>query len=80
MKFTEYFLYRSRKPDRSWIKHEWIQFVCDNYEFQEVQSDDRIRRWAKIEEANNRYLRVVILPDGQTVHNAFFDRSFKGVS
>ncbi len=23
------------------------------------------------------HLRVVLLPDGETVHNAFFDRSFK---
>jgi hypothetical protein len=28
---------------------------------------------------NNRVLRVVLLPDGETVHNAFFDRSFRGM-
>jgi len=22
----------------------------------------------------NRFLRVIVLPDGETVHNAFFDR------
>jgi hypothetical protein len=42
-----------------------------------VQKDRRIRRWASIEEMGNKYLRVVLLPDGETVHNAFFDRSFK---
>ncbi len=42
----------------------------------EVQSDGRIRRWRMIPEANNRVLRVVVLEDGETVHNAFFDRSF----
>jgi len=26
-----------------------------------------------------KYLRVVTLEDGETVHNAFFDRSFKEV-
>ena len=43
---------------------------------QEVQDDGRIRRWVKIDEADGRYLRVILLPDGQTVHNAFFDRGF----
>lgn len=41
-----------------------------------VQSDGRIRRWAPIVEAEGRYLRVVLLDDGETVHNAFFDRGF----
>lgn len=44
---------------------------------EETQSDGRIRRWARISAANNKYLRVVLLEDGETVHNAFFDRSFK---
>ena len=42
-----------------------------------IQADGRVRRWAAIREAEGRYLRVVLLPDGETVHNAFFDRSFK---
>ena len=42
-----------------------------------VQQDGRIRRWAAITEMDGRYLRVILLPDGETVHNAFFDRSFK---
>jgi len=25
---------------------------------------------------DGRYLRVILLPDGETVHNAFFDRTF----
>ena len=33
--------------------------------------------WNKIEE-EDKYLRVVLLPDGETLHNAFFDRNFKG--
>jgi hypothetical protein len=41
-----------------------------------IQADGRIRPWAPIEEMEGRYLRVVLLPDGETVHNAFFDRSF----
>ena len=42
----------------------------------EKQSDGRIKKWAKIEE-EDKYLRVILLEDGKTVHNAFFDRNFK---
>jgi hypothetical protein len=45
----------------------------------EVQLDGRIRFWGKISagEAGSRFLRVVTLEDGETVHNAFFDRDFR---
>jgi hypothetical protein len=46
-------------------------------EHSEVQTDGRRRYWYWVEE-ERKYLRVVVLPDGETVHNAFFDRSFKG--
>jgi hypothetical protein len=42
----------------------------------ETQADGRIRKWARIAEAG-KILRVIVLEDGETVHNAFFDRSFK---
>jgi hypothetical protein len=35
-----------------------------------------MRRWGLIPEVG-KYLRVVTEPDGETVHNAFFDRGFK---
>jgi hypothetical protein len=76
MKYTQYFLYTRQRSDRKNIKLDWIEFVFDNPIKEEIQSDGRIRRWAKIPEAGNRYLRVVILEDGETIHNAFFDRSF----
>jgi hypothetical protein len=50
--------------------------VIENPEKTETQSDGRIRKWGKILEVG-RYLRVILLDDGETVHNAFFDRSFK---
>jgi hypothetical protein len=58
------------------IKDEWIEQVIAQPEAQVVQRDGRIRRWGRIGEMDNRVLRVVLLPDGRTVHNAFFDRSF----
>lgn len=78
MKYSQYFEYVRQREDRRSIRIEWIERVVQSPERQHVQTDGRIRRWAKIEEAGGRYLRVVLLPDGETVHNAFFDRSFKG--
>lgn len=77
MKTTKYFESIQKRPDRAIIKSEWIQFVIDNPIRQVIQSDGRLRRWAQIKEMENRYLRVILLEDGETVHNAFFDRGFQ---
>ena len=76
MKCTQYFKAIRERPDRAIIKTEWIQRVIEHPIKEVIQKDGRIRRWAPITEMNGRYLRVVLLPDGETVHNAFFDRSF----
>ena len=59
------------------IKIEWLRQVIADPLRTAVQNDGRIRCWGKIAEMNGRVLRVILLPDGQTVHNAFFDRRFK---
>ena len=41
-----------------------------------VQADGRIRRGRRVPEMNHRYLRVILLSDRETVHNAFLDRGF----
>lgn len=44
------------------------------------QADGRIRFWGEVVrpgESGTRILRVVTLDDGETVHNAFFDRGFR---
>lgn len=64
------------RPDRAKIRLEWIQYVTEHPVREVIQADGRIRRWAPIREMEDRYLRVVLLADGETVHNAFFDRSF----
>lgn len=76
MKTTQYFEYTRIRPDRAQIKDDWIKSVIEQPEKVEMQSDGRIRKWAKISEAG-KFLRVILLEDGQTVHNAFFDRSYK---
>ncbi|MDP3514727.1 MAG: hypothetical protein Q8S20_18450 [Sulfuritalea sp.] len=74
MKFTQYFLTMRQRPDRAPILLEWIEHTISAPEREEVQQDGRIRRWARISEAGDRWLRVVLLEDHETVHNAFFDR------
>ncbi len=76
MKFTSYFLYTRTRPDRSCIKEEWIRNAIDNPLRMEVQKDGRIRKWIYVKEIN-KYLRIILLSDGVTVHNAFFDRNFQ---
>jgi len=62
MKYTQYFLYTRQRPDRACIKDAWIDFTIKNPVKTEIQSDGRIRKWAKIEEAE-KYLRVILLKD-----------------
>ena len=77
MKFTQYFLHMRQRPDRARIREEWIEETIKNPEYTQLQSDGRIRKWKKIER-EGRFLRVILLADGETIHNAFFDRTFKG--
>jgi len=76
MKTTRYFQYTRKRKDRAMIKDEWIESVILNPIKEEIQNDGRIKRWGKIIEVD-KYLRVILLEDKQTVHNAFFDRNFR---
>ncbi len=67
MKTTQYFTYTRKRPDRVNIKDDWIMHVIDNPVKTETQSDGRIKKWAKIQEAN-KYLRVILLEDGETAY------------
>jgi hypothetical protein len=73
-------LRRAGVRKRPYIRRQWCQDVIAAPIRREVQGDGRIRFWGKIPvsgEARPRYLRVVTLDDGETVHNAFFDRNFR---
>ena len=76
LKFTQYFLDIRSRPDRAVITDDMLTYVIENSVKEVIQSDGRIRRWASIKAMNNKYLRVILLSDGETVHNAFFDRGF----
>lgn len=62
---------------RPYLTIEMCRRVIENPLKKEAQPDGRIRFWGKIEEMGNKYLRVVTLENGITIHNAFFDRGFK---
>ena len=64
------------RPDRAIIELRWIERVIQYPVKETIQEDGRIRRWGLIPE-EKKYLRVVLLSDGETVHNAFFDRGFR---
>ena len=73
---TDYFL-NDVLIKRPYIREEWIALALQAPVRKEVQPEDgRIRHWVWITELD-RYLRVVTLEDGKTVHNAFPDRRFK---
>jgi len=76
MKTTAYFDAIRRRPDRSIIQDAWIDRAIRAPLREIRQADGRIRRWIQVQEMENRYLRVILLEDGETVHNAFFDRGF----
>lgn len=77
MKTTKYFEFRRQFPDRLEITDAAIQSVID-FPIKRVEQDDgRIRIWGRVGGSAGRYLRVVLLEDGETVHNAFFDRDFR---
>ncbi len=69
-------MYTRNREDRKMIRMEWIENVMANPDRVEIQKDGRIRKWGWIEH-EMKYLRVILLEDNETVHNAFFDRNFK---
>ena len=79
MKTTRYFEEQVRRK-RPYIDPAWCAAVIAAPLRRDVQPDGRIRFWGEVMRASDdapRVLRVVTLADGETVHNAFFDRGFK---
>ena len=77
MKMTEYFE-KKILIKRPYLRLEWIEQVLHNPVRIEVQPEGRIRYWGYVHELQ-KYLRVVTLADGETIHNAFPDRNFKEI-
>lgn len=78
MKTTRYFEEQVLRK-RPYLRREWCEAVLTNPSAHETQEDGRIRFWGHVilpGEQKSRMLRVITLEDGDTVHNAFFDRNF----
>ena len=75
MKTTRYFREQVLRK-RPYIRREWCERALTEAVHVEKQSDGRVRFWIFIPELN-KYLRVVTLDDGETIHNAFPDRNYE---
>ena len=75
MKTTRYFE-EQVLVKRPYIKREWCQKAIQEPINKEIQTDGRIRYWIYVTELS-KYLRVVTLEDGETIHNALPDGNFK---
>jgi hypothetical protein len=75
MKVTRYFEEQILQK-RTYLTYEMCLQVIANPLKQETQEDGRKRYWGFIPELN-KIIRVVVLEDGETIHNAFMDRSYK---
>jgi hypothetical protein len=77
VKTTRYFEEQVLRK-RPYLRREWCLDVL-SAPIREQQDDGRIRFWGRIavEGETPRIHRVVTLEDGETVHNAFFDRGFR---
>lgn len=78
MKTTRYFEEQVLRK-RPYIEREWCAGALSSPLRKETQTDGRVRFWGEVVrpgEDGPRILRVVTLADGETVHNAFFDRGF----
>ena len=76
VKTTRYFREQVLRK-RPYIQAEWCEYVLLAPLRRAVQADGRIRHWGRVPGDPARVLRVVTLEDGETVHNAFFDRRFR---
>jgi hypothetical protein len=59
---------------------EWCEAVLAAPVRRAAQADGRIRWWGQVidpRDGRERVLRVVTLDDGETIHNAFFDRGYR---
>jgi len=71
---TRYFAF-DVLPRRPYLDPLEIRRIISQPEFREIQPDGRIRLYGHSESLGT-YLRVVLLSDGETVHNAFTDEGF----
>ena len=78
MKTTRYFREQVLRK-RPHIDPAWCAAIIAEPLRRDDQPDGRIHFWGEVTQPGEdapRILRVVTLEDGETIHNAFFDRGF----
>jgi hypothetical protein len=75
MKTTRYFEEQVMRK-RPYIQREWCERAIHEPEKREIQPDGRIRYYYFVPQIG-KYLRVITLEDGETIHNAFPDRNYE---
>ena len=76
MNTTPYFDHEIPRKDPEAITYShYVEQALTQWVALETQPDGRTRRWVYVPE-EHKYLRVIVEPDGETVHNALFDRPF----
>ncbi len=63
-------------PKRPYLTEELLCRIISNPLKKENQANGWIKLWGYSSE-HDKYVRVILLEDGETVHTAFFDRNFK---
>ena len=71
---TRYFAFEIMAR-RDYLDPIEIRRIIRRPERRQVQPDGRVRLWGYAASLGG-YLRVVLLSDGETVHNAFYDEGF----
>lgn len=61
---------------RPYLTLEMCRKVIENPHTTNVQEDGRTQYWGYVAEYD-KWLRVIVMEDGETLFNAFFDRGFK---
>ena len=77
LKTTRYFEEQVLRK-RPYLRREWCELALRNPVGRQQEPGGRQRYWTYVEELG-KYLRVVTLEDGETVHNAFPDRNYREV-
>lgn len=75
MKLSDHFVKYSLK-ERTYLSEELCEDVVKNYIYKELQLDGRIKYWGYVPQYD-KYLRVVLEEDGETILTAHFDRNLK---
>ena len=66
----------SKRPDRADVTDELREQALREPEYREHQQDGRAKHWIYVAE-REKWLRIVVLEDGETVHTNMWDRGFE---